>query len=58
MTKRLKVLFVGGSALFLSGSAPEGLPATAMLALADLYPEDDDLQTLAAEALMDTTPWN
>ncbi|HEY1071807.1 tetratricopeptide repeat protein [Brevundimonas sp.] len=32
--------------------------ADAMLAVADRFPEDDDIAVLAAEAAMDTTPWN
>ena len=32
--------------------------ADAMLAVARRFPEDDDIAVLAAEALMDTTPWN
>jgi len=32
--------------------------ADAMLAVAARFPEDDDIAVLAAEAAMDTTPWN
>lgn len=32
--------------------------ADAMLAVARRFPADDDIAVLAAEALMDTTPWN
>lgn len=32
--------------------------ADAMLAVARRFPEDDDVAALAAEAAMDTTPWN
>ncbi|HUH22735.1 MAG TPA: tetratricopeptide repeat protein [Brevundimonas sp.] len=32
--------------------------ADAMLAVARRFPEDDDIAVLAAEAAMDTTPWN
>lgn len=32
--------------------------ADAMLAVAARFPADDDIAVLAAEALMDTTPWN
>lgn len=32
--------------------------ADAMLAVARRFPEDDDIAVLAAEASMDTTPWN
>ena len=32
--------------------------ADAMLAVAARYPDDDDIAVLAAEAAMDTTPWN
>lgn len=32
--------------------------ADAMLAVAQRFPEDDDIAVLAAEAAMDTTPWN
>jgi tetratricopeptide (TPR) repeat protein len=36
----------------------DGLYADAMLALARSYPENDDIAVLAAEAAMNTTPWN
>lgn len=32
--------------------------ADAMLKVAELFPSDDDVAVLAAEAAMDTTPWN
>jgi tetratricopeptide (TPR) repeat protein len=32
--------------------------ATAMLKVATAYPSDDDVAVLAAEAVMDTSPWN
>jgi tetratricopeptide (TPR) repeat protein len=36
----------------------DGVYADAMLALARSYPENDDIAVLAAEAAMNTTPWN
>lgn len=39
-------------------AALDGAYADAMLAAAQRFPADDDVAVLAAEAAMDTTPWN
>lgn len=39
-------------------AALDGAYADAMVAVAEQYPESDEAAVLAAEAVMDTTPWN
>ncbi|QUT07991.1 tetratricopeptide repeat protein [Sphingobium phenoxybenzoativorans] len=39
-------------------AALDGAYADAMIDVAKLYPDQDDVAVLAAEAVMDTTPWN
>lgn len=39
-------------------AALDGAYADAMIALASQYPQSDEVAVLAAEAVMDTTPWN